>query len=202
MTYRDLSASAAVDNIIDDILAREGGLVDHPDDPGGITNHGISLRYARGIGLDLNGDGQTDADDVRLVTPDKAAALFRQDFLLAPGLDRLPSSLWPVLFDWAVNSGPPRAIMGLQRVLNLARAGGGLDFPTLEEDGRIGPKTRKAAVIADSAMGAYLINALVEERLAFYRRIVARDASKAVFLKGWTRRAEEFRLPLNQTGVS
>jgi lysozyme family protein len=202
MTYHHLVSSAAVDGIIEGILAQEGGVVNHPDDPGGITNHGISLRYARGIGLDLNGDGETDADDIRLVTPGKAAALFRQDFLLAPGLDRLPPSLWPVLFDWAVNSGPPRAIMGLQRVLNLARTGGALDYSPLEEDGRIGPRTRKASVIAEAAMGAYLVNALVEERLAFYRRIVARDASKAVFLNGWSRRAESFRLPLTQTGVS
>lgn len=204
MTYRNNLAPITVDEIIEGILAREGGYGDHPADPGGATNHGISLRYAQGIGLDLDGDGDTDADDIRLVNRDKAAALYRQDFLLAPGLDRLPAPLWPILFDWAVNSGPPRAVMGLQRVLNLARAGGGLDFPPLEEDGRVGPKTRKAAVIAEAAMGAYLINALVEERLAFYRRIVAGDAAKAIFLKGWTRRAESFRLslPTAPNGVS
>jgi lysozyme family protein len=186
-------ASAAVDAIIATILRHEGGYVDHPADPGGATNHGVSLRYARGIGLDLDGDGDVDADDIRLVTADRAAALYRQDFLLAPGLDRLPSRLWPILFDWAVNSGPPRAVMGLQRVLNEARTAGLQGYGGLDEDGVVGPLTRMAAEVADGAMGPFLVNALVEERLAFYRRLVAKDPDKAVFLKGWINRANAFR---------
>jgi lysozyme family protein len=181
-----------VDEIIAEILRHEGGYVDHPADPGGATNHGVSLRYARGIGLDLDGDGDVDADDIRLVTPAVAAALYRRDFLEQPRIDLLPARLWPILFDWAVNSGPPRAIMGLQRVMNVARVHG-LGYPPLVEDGVIGPATRRAAIMADATMGRGLVNALVEERIAFYRGLVARDPDKGVFLKGWIRRAEAFR---------
>lgn len=189
------TAAAAVDRMIRDILRREGGYVDDPLDPGGATNHGVSLRYARGIGLDLDGDGDTDADDIRLVTPAVAAQLYHDDFYSGPRINRLPAPIQPVVFDWAVNSGPPRAIIGLQGVLNEAYwVDPGLGLAPLDEDGVIGPLTRRAAGAASEALGPVLVNALVDARIAFYHDIVtARPASRR-FLRGWLRRAEEFRV--------
>ena len=57
-----------IDEIIDDIIQREGGYNDIKEDKGGATNFGISLRYASGIGLDLDNDGDVDKDDIRIVS--------------------------------------------------------------------------------------------------------------------------------------
>lgn len=177
----------SVDSLVADILRREGGYVDDPDDKGGATNYGISLRYARGVGLDLNGDGVVDGEDICLVTPEIAAELYKQDFYHKPRIDRLPDLVQPIMFDWAVNSGPPRAIGGLQEVLTLA--GWKCDI-----DGVIGPQTIRACQEAATQMGPLLVNALSEYREEFYRRIVERDPSQGRFLKGWIRRAREFRM--------
>lgn len=182
-------ATPTIEDILDDVLRSEGGFSDDPADPGGATRHGISLRYARGVGLDNDGDGDVDRDDILRVTPAQARALYRKDFWSRPGLDRLPGPIQPVLVDWAVNSGPPRAIMALQRVINLAQIGFDLD-----DDGVMGPKTRRAADHAQSMMGPFLNNAIVDERLDFYRRLVAVRPAMARFLRGWLARAERFRM--------
>ena len=57
------------------IVAREGGFVDDPDDPGGATQYGVSLATLRGLGIDLTGDGEITVADVRKVTRREAAEL-------------------------------------------------------------------------------------------------------------------------------
>ena len=149
-------AIPTIDDILDEVLRSEGGFVEDPADPGGATNHGISLRYARGVGLDNDGDGDTDRDDILSVTADQARDLYRDDFWVRPGLDRLPGEIQPVMVDWAVNSGPPRPIMAMQRVINLADIG-----HTLDDDGVMGPKTRRAAEQAQSEMGPFFNLSLI-----------------------------------------
>src|ERR1700716_3097473 len=75
-----------------DIVQREGGYVDNPHDSGGPTNPGVPLVYARGQGLafDLNGDGVVDAEDIKLITPAMAVAVFVIDFFLEPNFNVLP----------------------------------------------------------------------------------------------------------------
>lgn len=182
-------AIPTIEDILDEVLRSEGGFVEDPADPGGATNHGISLRYARGVGLDLDGDGDTDRDDILLVTAERARELYRDDFWTGPGIRRLPAEIQPVMVDWGVNSGPPRPIMAMQRVINLAEIGFDLD-----DDGVIGPQTRRAAEHAQAEMGPFFNNAIVDERLSFYQRLVdARPASRR-FLRGWLARAERFRM--------
>jgi lysozyme family protein len=181
-------AIPTIEDILDEVLRSEGGFVEDPADPGGATNHGISLLYARGVGLDNDSDGDTDRDDILRVTAEQARELYRGDFWTRPGINRLPGEIQPVMVDWAVNSGPPRPIMALQRVINMARIGFELD-----EDGVIGPKTRRAAQHAQTEMGPYLNNAIVDERLGFYRHLVVGRPAAARFLHGWLARAEHFR---------
>jgi lysozyme family protein len=175
-----------VDQMIEDIIRREGGYNDQENDKGGATNQGISLRYAKGVGLDLDGDGDTDKDDIQMVTPEVAAGLYKKDFFIYPKIDRLPEEIQPLLFDSAVNHGPPRAIMLLQKVLNLA------GFGPMGVDGVIGPKTRAVAEKAQNEMGNFLNNAIVDERINFYKRIVANDPSQQKWFRGWMNRANEF----------
>jgi len=182
-------AIPTIENILDEVLRSEGGFVEDPADPGGATNHGVSLRYARGVGLDNDGDGDTDRDDILLVTAEQARDLYRDDFWSGPGINRLPGEIQPVMVDWAVNSGTPRPIMAMQRVINAAQIGFDLD-----DDGVVGPKTRRAAEAAQSEMGPFFNNAIVDERVAFYRRLVESRPASQRFLRGWLSRAERFRI--------
>lgn len=180
-----------VDDLVADILEREGGYVDHPNDKGGATKHGISLRYILGLGLDLDEDGDTDKDDIALVTPEEAAVMYKADFFYGPRIHLLPECLHAQLFDISVNSGGYRAIKLLQRALN------GAQLPVivvpLEVDGRMGPKTRREAEAFVHSLGGKAVNNLVVwERTQFYKAIVASNPSQNVFLKGWLRRAQEF----------
>ena len=180
-----------VDEMIADILGREGGFANKAEDRGGPTNRGVSLRYmeSRGVtrGADLNGDGVVDIADVRLVTDEIAAAWDREDFLEDPGLDALDEALQPQLFDMAVNHGPRRAVIILQDTLRI------LGMP-VSRDGALGPRTLRAAEDALRARGARVLNnELCEVRKSFYRQIVRNDPSQTRFLEGWLNRANEFR---------
>ena len=59
----------SITDIAAEIVAREGGYVNDPDDPGGPTKYGVTIHTMRRLGLDLTGDGTIDAADVQLVEP-------------------------------------------------------------------------------------------------------------------------------------
>ena len=90
----------------------EGGFANHANDPGGATQYGVSLRWLRGIGCDLNGDGDIDAADVKAVTPELARDLFRIHFWETAVCDLLPPLIAVPLYDAAVNMGTQRAEIG------------------------------------------------------------------------------------------
>lgn len=82
--------------------------------------------------------------------------------------------------------------MAMQRVINMARIGFELD-----DDGVIGSKTRRAAEQAQSQMGPSFNNAIVDERIAFYRRLARSRPASQRFLRGWHAQAERFRMEIN-----
>ena len=59
----------SVESIAAEIVRREGGYVNDPDDPGGATNHGVTIHTMKGLGLDLTGDGKVDTADVKALAP-------------------------------------------------------------------------------------------------------------------------------------
>ena len=82
----------SVRDIAQEILAREGGNVndpDDPDDPGGATNHGVTIHTMRRLGLDLTGDGKVDTNDVRVLTADNAHQIFIDEYFKKAGLGRV-----------------------------------------------------------------------------------------------------------------
>lgn len=103
-----------VQAIAQDILAREGGYLNDPDDPGGATNHGVTVHTMRRLGLDLNGDGVIDADDVKVLTAQRALQIFIDEYFHKPKLDHLPSPVQASVFDMYVNAGS-NAVKILQR---------------------------------------------------------------------------------------
>ena len=150
----------------------EGGLVDHPSDPGGITKWGISLRFLRGIGFDVNGDGVVDGRDIRQLTEEQVSDLYRGNFWDICRCDDLPAGVDLIVFDCAVNQGPGRSTRLLQKSVG-ARA-----------DGNIGPKTM-AAIRRKTEWGTH---GVIEEFSA--RRAVHYSSLRnvIVFGLGWFRR--------------
>lgn len=179
--------------MVDEILRKEGGYVDDPDDAGGATNRGISLRYARGIGLDLDKDGDTDKADIKRVTRSVASELYLRDFYFNPQINTLPDPIQPLIFDYAVHSGPAVAIMAVQSVCNeVKRLDQSADFEKLVVDGRIGKRTIAAADWVAGALGPIFVNALAWEREQFLLELIEEHPKFAKFKDGWVARARSF----------
>ncbi|OWY11683.1 peptidoglycan-binding protein [Thioclava sp. F34-6] len=184
----------SVTQIAAEIVAREGGYVDDPDDPGGATKHGVTLGTLRRLGRDLTGDGRVDEMDVRALDPAQAAEIFIEHYYKGPRIDRLPPSVQASVFDMYVNAGG-NAVVILQRLL-------GDMGQRVVVDGIIGPQTIAAAELADAAAPGYFADAYgIARRNYYYRLADARPASRkyattrAGAKGGWIRRAEEFISP-------
>lgn len=156
------------------VLRWEGGFVDHPADPGGRTNKGVTQRvydaWRRRQGLAQR--------DVKLIEHDEVHRIYETGYWIPPRCDLLASPLGLVQFDTAVNMGAGRAVRFLQRA-----AGCGVD-------GDFGPVTERAVAACD--VGA-LVGAYCDLREAFYRQIVRNKPSQQVFLRGWMNRLGSLR---------
>lgn len=161
------------------VLLSEGGYVNHRADPGGPTNLGVTLGVAKRLGIDVDGDGDTDIIDIKLLKPADAAKVYKHEYWDKVRGDDLPSGVDYAVFDFAVNSGPGRAIRMLQAVL-----GAGID-------GQIGPATL-AALKALSP--AWVIDNLCDRRLAFLRNL----PTWGTFGKGWAKRVAAVRAEAKQ----
>ncbi len=169
------------------ILKHEGGFVNDPADRGGATNLGITqqtLTEWRGVPVSV--------DDVKNLTESEARDIYETRYLKKPKIDWLPFPHPQIfVFDMAVNHGPSRAVKILQKTINKA------GFGTIGVDGGMGPMTNNAATAAHEAMGNYFQNAMVEERKAFYEKIIANNPSQERFRNGWMNRANSFLLPID-----
>lgn len=172
----------SIDQMIQDVLKREGGYVDHPSDRGGPTNYGITQNT-----LSKYYGYAATTDEVKMLSIDVAEEIYRRNYYFGPGINTLVEEIQPFIFDCAVNHGPRTAIKFVQRVCNQA----GYE-PELSEDGAVGPNTRKGAVWALNQMGEVFLKALIEERKNFYLLIVQMRPSQKVFLQGWMNRVKEF----------
>ncbi|KTS37697.1 hypothetical protein NS228_18535 [Methylobacterium indicum] len=151
------------------VLAHEGGWSDDPADPGGATNLGVTIGT---LSLWL-GRPATKAE-VKALTVATVAPIYRQRFWDKIQGDALPVGLGYALFDFAVNSGSKRAVIGLQRALGVG------------DDGKLGRITLAAVAERDTKA---LIDALCDGRLAFLRAL----STWPRFGRGWARRVEEVR---------
>ena len=181
----------SVTKIAQEIVAREGGYVNDPDDPGGATNYGVTLHTMRRLGLDLNQDGRVDAGDVRVLTRAHAISIFVEHYFRAPRIDRLPEALHPSVFDMYVNAGA-NAVKILQRLFVEMR----IDVAV---DGVIGPRTIAGAKQAYAAAPDHLVDAYgIARRNYYYDLANHRPASRKYARKrdggkgGWINRAEAF----------
>ncbi|MFC6687581.1 holin-associated N-acetylmuramidase [Jhaorihella thermophila] len=176
------------------IVAREGGFVNDPDDPGGATKHGVTLGTMQRLGLDLDGDGQVDETDLHRLSRDQAIDIFVRHYYDRPRLGMLPDVLHAPVFDMYVNAGA-QAVKILQRLLCRM----GYDVAV---DGLIGPQTARAAHDAARTDPVALRDAYSIARRNYYFRLADRRPASRKFARtraggkgGWIRRAEAFLSP-------
>lgn len=158
------------------VMEHEGGFVDDPVDRGGVTNFGISLRFLRSVGVDIDGDGDIDAEDIRKITREQAKTLFVAHFWRFDAL--VSQELANKLFDVACNMGLASAVKLAQRALN------GMGW-NLAVDGQWGTKTATAANSVPAEAILREIRALQATR---YAEIAVADPTQKRFLLGWMRR--------------
>ncbi len=147
-------------------LKYEGGFVDNPFDPGGATNMGITLATLS------NYRGYTATKlDVKRLKQTEASAIYLKQYWEPLMAQQLPSGVDMFMFDYAVNSGPARAVKALQSSLGLP------------PDGNVKVSTLQAALRQDQAT---LIRALASKRLGFLQQL----RSFQQFGRGWKTRVE------------
>ncbi len=183
-----------VRDIAREILRREGGFVDDPDDPGGATKHGVTIHTMRRLGLDLDRDGDVDGADVRRLSRAQAEAIFIKHYFRRPRIDALPRPLQASVFDMYVNAGA-NAVKILQRLLRE------MGQP-VAVDGIIGPQTLSAAQAAHAAAPDHIVDAYGIARRNYYFRLADQRPASRKFARtraggkgGWIRRAEAFISP-------
>jgi lysozyme family protein len=149
------------------LLKHEGGFVDHPKDPGGMTNLGVTKAvYDKWIGRE-----STEAE-MRGLTQDDVAPIYKKNYWDRCKCDQLPSGADWSVFDWAVNSGTGRASKAMQKIVGA------------KQDGAIGPKTLQ--MIANEK-AEFLVERMYDQRQSFYEKLNTFET----FGRGWTRRNKE-----------
>lgn len=173
-----------VHTLIDDVLRREGGFVDHPADRGGPTKYGITMPAL----TEFRGRPVT-GDDIRNLTEEEARRLYRDRYLTRPNFHRITDPyLRALVFDSGVNHGTQTVTRWLQRSVGVA------------DDGIFGDATEVAVNSADSVR---VFQRVLARRVRFYGELISRDpelrrarragfALQAEFAGGWLNRAAEF----------
>lgn len=184
----------SVEAIADAIIAREGGYVNDPDDPGGATNFGVTIGTMTRLGMDLDGDGRVTPADVKRLTRAQARQIFVDHYFHRPRISKLPEPIQASVFDMYVNAGG-NAVRILQRLLNDMGQ-------RISVDGAIGPQTIEAAQIAYASAPEHLSDAYGIARRNYYYALAGRRPSSRKYARrrdggkgGWILRAEEFISP-------
>ena len=151
------------------LLAHEGGYVNHPQDPGGMTNLGVTKR----VWEEWTGH-EVDEKQMRTLTPELVAPLYKRKYWDAIRGDELVSGVDYCVFDVAVNSGPGRAIKFLQSCVGVT------------VDGGFGPRTLDAVSAQNPER---LIELYCAKRLEFLQTLKTFET----FGKGWSRRVAEVK---------
>ncbi|MDX2483322.1 MAG: holin-associated N-acetylmuramidase [Pseudodonghicola sp.] len=180
-----------VRQIAGEIVDREGGFVNDPDDPGGATNHGVTIHTLQRLGLDLTGDGLVGVADVRALSRAQAVEIFIRHYYTGPRISEMPGALQPALFDMYVNAGS-NAVKILQRLLREM----GYEVAV---DGVIGPQSIGAAQDAAQPDPVALRDAYGVARRNYYFRLADQRPASRKYARtrsgdkgGWIKRAEVF----------
>jgi lysozyme family protein len=171
-----------IDDLLDALIAREGGYVDHPADRGGPTRFGITAAVARQAGY---------AGPIRDLPLAEAKRIYRERYWTAPKLDAVAATmprLAAELFDTGVNMGPAVAAQFLQRALNALNRRA-RDWPDVPVSGRIDAATLAALAAARAKRGAaveaVLVKAVDALQGARYIALAESRPLNEAFVYGW-----------------
>jgi lysozyme family protein len=155
------------------MLKSEGGFVNHPSDPGGMTNLGVTkATWENWVGR------ESDEAEMRGLTPEKVEPLYKKKYWDAVRADDLPVGLDYLMFDFGVNAGPGRAIKVMQSAVGVT------------PDGGFGPMTFAAVQAIDPVE---LIEKFSQAKEDFYRSL----GTFATFGKGWLNRVADVKVKAN-----
>lgn len=159
-------------------LAHEGGFVNDPDDAGGATKYGITLKTYK------ESHPEATVETIKNLTVKDAEEFYFKEFWLRYGYDRISvDDLAIKIFDAAINMGTRQAHLCLQRALNC------VGFK-LSEDGQIGEETLTALNHGGCPEWQFAILCAYRSELAgFYRLLAETKPKNKKFLAGWLRRA-------------
>ena len=159
---------------VEEVLKREGGFVNHPNDKGGATNMGITIgTLSKWLGRPAT------IDDVRNMTRDTAIAIYKKNYWDVVWGDKIKYySVASAIFDQAVNRGPASALKQAQKIIGTT------------QDGIMGPKTLEAL---NKMPDSQFLPLYFSESASFYNRLVQNDPSQGVFLVGWLKRIQHLQ---------
>lgn len=159
---------------LDQVLASEGGFVNHKSDPGGMTNLGCTkATWEEFVGHPVS------EKDMRNLTKEDVTPLYKRKYWDKIAGDKLPSGLDYAVFDAAINSGPGRAAKWLQEIVGVTA------------DGAIGPKT---LAVVETYPVQFLISQYNDTRLQFLQAL----PTWPVFGKGWGNRVSHVQSVASQ----
>ena len=155
------------------MLKSEGGYVNNPADPGGMTNLGVTkATWENWVGR------ESDEAEMRGLTPEKVEPLYKKKYWDAVRGDELPPGISYLCFDFAVNAGAGRSIKTLQSAVGVT------------PDGGFGPMTMAAVQAVDPVD---LIERFSQAKEDFYRSLT----TFATFGKGWLNRVADVKVKAN-----
>ena len=159
------------DHCLELVLEHEGGFVNHPKDPGGMTNKGITKRtYEKYLGREVT------EDEMKNIPDEDVKDIYKKKYWDKVKGDDLPSGVDWCIFDFAVNAGPSRAARNVQQ------------FVGASIDGVIGAKTINRITQYPAGIKG-VIETYTAQRSQFYRKLKTYNT----FGKGWDRRTYKTR---------
>ena len=164
------------------VLLHEGGLTNNPNDPGGLTDFGISLRFLRAAGIDgnMNRSDHIGPEDIRALTPTKAKSIYYTYFYIKYNINYIQSQmLTNSLLDMAVLMGGQEAIWLLQIPVNKLVEG------KVNIDGLLGQKTLALVNCANSEQLNFNFK---DQCRTHFLELVAKNPKLKGFLDGWNNR--------------
>lgn len=162
------------------VLPNEGGLVDNPDDPGGITNMGVTI-----AALSAFRGKPCTADDIRNLQRSEAIALYKQNYIARVGFDKITDvKVRTAVVDMAVLFGQTGSAIAVEQAALALEHVAGMPQDAIISD--------HDAEFINKAEPRALINALSVKRILHHADVVAAHPNRLQFLRGWDARACAF----------